>query len=924
MGFGDKSAAVRANAIRISERYLGGKREVAPDCDLLLLLNLVKDPEITVRYQLALSLGECKDPRAGEGLAQLATRDMSDPWMRAAIISSATRHFAVILKSVLAADKSAPGRSEMITQLIATAAGEGTRESLEETIALVSPGEHSREAWQLSALVSLLDALDRKGIPLASLENSMRRMGPLFAWASEMSASDTKDPLRESAIRLLGRNPERQEEDLKILVASVDQPNSARAQAAVIESVKRTRNSELPALLLRDWARRAPSPRQSCIEIMMTRDEWAKALLKAISEKIIVPTEIAPETRQRFLTHRNAEIQKQAGEVFKGGGSRKEILAKYQVVTTISGDASHGSEVFAKNCATCHLLRGQGHNVGPNLAALTDKTAGDFLLAILDPNAVVEPRYVAYDIETKDDRSLNGIVSAETGTTLTLTQGGGAQDQILRGDIASMRASGLSLMPEGFEQNIPPEQMADLIAFLKNAGPAPFGSATAEQASNARKKFFEGGANGVTKVLSAAEQLPYPSWLGSQPLAHCRQTDGRSKLSWQSAVVPTDLKPGDVFKFRLPVALGFTSQPAGKFSLALNGKAAFDFDVTLADKTWESADGKVRASYIVMEANEEDSDGVLLIEVAGALLEPGKPATFEVIGSAANSLRWFGVYLVSNKRLTAAGLPDASSLVDAVLDDASPAKEREAIISSHRELAGDFLKALTGNLNSSEQEYRRIPWIWRVAIAAGKRNDTSEMSRILELTLPKANEPLHDWQAVVVGGGIINGISLVGVWPKERIEEILKGKDDLLSRWQRAMDLASAMADDEKVKTGTRYDALRMVAMASWEARGQQLVNYLAKGVNTELQQGAISGLSDMKSPEVAPALVSGLGHYSKSNREFALDALLRDEIRISVLLDQLAAGRVAKTELGKQRLEKLGKVGDTKIRARVKELVAN
>ena len=52
-------------------------------------------------------------------------------------------------------------------------------------------------------------------------------------------------------------------------------------------------------------------------------------------------------------------------------------------------------------------------------------------------------------------------------------------------------------------------------------------------------------------------------------------------------------------------------------------------------------------SYTVIESNDEDSCGMLRIDVAGSLLEPGKAARFEVIGSAAASQRWFGVYLLS-------------------------------------------------------------------------------------------------------------------------------------------------------------------------------------------------------------------------------------------------------------------------------------
>src|SRR5207245_2931012 len=104
---------------------------------------------------------------------------------------------------------------------------------------------------------------------------------------------------------------------------------------------------------------------------------------------------------------------------------RAEAMAQYQEATTMKGDAAKGRIIFGKNCAACHQLKGQGNAVGPNLALLADKTPGDFLLAIIDPNAAVEPRFLAYNIETKDDRSLTGIVSAESSTSLTLVQPGG-------------------------------------------------------------------------------------------------------------------------------------------------------------------------------------------------------------------------------------------------------------------------------------------------------------------------------------------------------------------------------------------------------------------------------------------------------------------------------------------------------------------
>src|SRR5687767_4948294 len=163
---------------------------------------------------------------------------------------------------------------------------------------------------------------------------------------------------------------------------------------------------------------------------------------------------------------------------------------------------------------------------------------------------------------------------------------------------------------------------------------------------------------------------------------------------------------------------------------------------------------------------------------------------------------------------------------------------------------------MTRDLSAGKEEYARIPWIWRVAIACGKRNDAGQITAVLDASLPNASEPLRHWQAVVIGGGIINGLSQRDLWPGDRIEEILKSNEALQSRWSRSLELAGPMCYDQSVPTGTRYDALRMIALQPWEKSGAKLTSYLAKGTHGELQMGAVSGLVDMKAPEATAALL--------------------------------------------------------------------
>jgi hypothetical protein len=270
---------------------------------------------------------------------------------------------------------------------------------------------------------------------------------------------------------------------------------------------------------------------------------------------------------------------------------------------------------------------------------------------------------------------------------------------------------------------------------------------------------------------------------------------------------------------------------------------------------------------------------------------------------------------------------EPAALAREILDDSRPEAERKKLIADHPQFSLELLKALVVDMPAHDlkEEYRRIPWIWRVTVAAAKRNDLRELKPIVEFTLPLSNKPLRDWQAVVMGGGIINGIGLVGAWPDEQIEKMVSDDPGLRARWERVLELAATMADDPQVFNGTRYDALRIIGVDTWDRRGAQLSHYLkkGKGIDDELVQGAIGGLGTMRSPHVVQAILSEFGHYNDENRGFALDALLRDPQRTSALLDALESGRVKQADLGTGRIAKLTHSSDSTIRTRAQKLFA-
>ncbi len=648
----DNDPQVRRHVIRLSETHFQQSPELAEAS-----LKLAHDPDELVRFQLALSLGEWNDPRAGKVLGEIAKEDISNSWIRAAVLSSAVNQPGEILASVLALPAETPFRAELAGQLITTAFGSDNPKVLEPVLVAIAPENPEHLAgWQLIALANLQEAMTRKKLPLSAFVNSPHRGVPEAVARIEAAiqnsgaiARDAKANIaeREAAVRLL--SAAKKEDDLKTLVSLGTQSGNARLQKAALGSLRAQQEPTVPSLLLAGWTQYSPSIREALLDIVLSRDEGVNALLDAVEKKTISPTEIPVANRQQLQKHSNAAIQKRAASVLPAFSSnRADVLKKFADTPKLAGNPEHGAQIFAATCSSCHRLKGVGNSVGPDLAPLADKPVDYLLTAILDPNAIIEPRFIQYNIETKDERSLSGVIKNETATSLTLVQAGGGHEDILRSQIAEMKASTLSLMPEGLEEGKSPQDFADLIAFLKSQ-PAKFGSASAEKAAESRKNFLADGVNGLARVVSAAEKLDYPSWLGTLPLAHCRQTDGSSKVVWQSEPLK-EVKPRTFYTFRLPIGVGYLSDPAGKFYLKVNGKSAVAFDVTTTDAVWEHPAKEVTVRYSVMENNAEDSNGVLTISVSSVWLQAGKPVTFEVTGSASNSQRWFGVYELPQQR----------------------------------------------------------------------------------------------------------------------------------------------------------------------------------------------------------------------------------------------------------------------------------
>jgi len=145
---------------------------------------------------------------------------------------------------------------------------------------------------------------------------------------------------------------------------------------------------------------------------------------------------------------------------------RQAVVAEYRDALTLDGDPQRGKLLFKQQCSACHRVEGVGHELGPNLATIQARGAETVLTAVLDPSREVNPLYLNYVLTTLDGRALSGMIVDEGATSLTLRRGENETDTVLRIDIEQVTNTGRSIMPEGFEETLDQQAMADLLAYL--------------------------------------------------------------------------------------------------------------------------------------------------------------------------------------------------------------------------------------------------------------------------------------------------------------------------------------------------------------------------------------------------------------------------------------------------------------------------
>jgi putative heme-binding domain-containing protein len=146
-----------------------------------------------------------------------------------------------------------------------------------------------------------------------------------------------------------------------------------------------------------------------------------------------------------------------------------EAFEKYAM--THDGNAEGGRKIFAlesgAGCIKCHKVGNEGGEVGPSLSGVGAKyDKAKLVESVLYPSKQILDGYQQTIIRIRKGDVVAGAVRGETDTDVTLIDSAGQKITIKKSDIKTRKFSDISLMPEGLQTGLKPEEFADLIAYL--------------------------------------------------------------------------------------------------------------------------------------------------------------------------------------------------------------------------------------------------------------------------------------------------------------------------------------------------------------------------------------------------------------------------------------------------------------------------
>jgi putative membrane-bound dehydrogenase-like protein len=187
-----------------------------------------------------------------------------------------------------------------------------------------------------------------------------------------------------------------------------------------------------------------------------------------------MPPEIVADVGRLLRNSPFQGLRNQAMIVFPP--PRKLEIAKLPPIAELAkrhGDAERGKQVMHASltgdaqCMKCHAVKGQGGNVGPDLATIGTKASRENLLeSILYPSKAIADQYVQWNVTLARGMTISGLLVEDKPDHVTIRDANGKDIRIKREEIVDKEKGLKSLMPEDIAQALTEDELIDVVEYL--------------------------------------------------------------------------------------------------------------------------------------------------------------------------------------------------------------------------------------------------------------------------------------------------------------------------------------------------------------------------------------------------------------------------------------------------------------------------
>jgi putative membrane-bound dehydrogenase-like protein len=489
--FRDEAPGVRENALRMAEGLFEKSQGLTAAA-----LAMVDDPDPAVRYQLAFTLGEVPSPARLGALTALARKRADDPYLRTAVLSSAG-NIPLELYRASAAGEPGPGLDAFLSETAHVIGARLDKGEIAGLLDCIARQPRDQVAGSLRGLAAGIRQRGKKTLdipaaeePLATIRNTrsdeVAKAADEVAGLIQALTPDQRQALIEqsSVAAFADDRPVAARIRAVEALGSIDSPQVVAKlegllhprlpepiQLAALQALGEQAGPEVARVLAGAWRGLTPSLRAKATEVALGRKDRLGPLLEAIRAGKVSANTFDPAQRTRLLGAADPAVAAAAKVVF-GDLSRKldpNLFETHKAALVLRGEPARGAATFKKLCITCHKTGGEGAEVGPNLASVKNRPRDQVLRDLLYPSMSFAPQYHQYVVGMNDGRLITGLLAASNATSYTIRRQGGEEVTVLRKDVEELSDTQVSLMPENLLEGLGPQEVADLLEFVKRA-----------------------------------------------------------------------------------------------------------------------------------------------------------------------------------------------------------------------------------------------------------------------------------------------------------------------------------------------------------------------------------------------------------------------------------------------------------------------